>query len=74
MIIQKNTTWSQLEQMNIRLQTMIDEYNQTADHPLSYAAGYDLSCKNHYYLIMDLLKTADQKMYQDKNIKTTAGK
>ena len=65
MIIQKNTTWSQLEQMNIRLQTMIDEYNQTADHPL----GYDLSCKNHYYLIMDLLKTADQKMYQDKKYK-----
>ena len=66
LIIQKNTTWSQLEQMNIRLQTMIDEYNQTADHPLSYAVGYDISCKNHYYLIMDLLKTADQKMYQDK--------
>ena len=65
MIIQKNTTWSQLEQMNIRLQTMIDEYNQTADHPV----GYDLSCKNHYYLIMDLLKTADQKMYQDKKYK-----
>lgn len=69
MIIQKSTTWSQLEQMNIRLQTMIDEYNQTADHPLSYAVGYDISCKNHYYLIMDLLKTADQKMYQDKKYK-----
>ena len=69
LIIQKNTTWSQLEQMNIRLQTMIDEYNQTADHPLSYAVGYDISCKNHYYLIMDLLKTADQKMYQDKKYK-----
>ena len=35
LIIQKNTTWSQLEQLNIRLQTMIDQYNQTADHPLS---------------------------------------
>ena len=69
LIIQKNTTWSQLEQMNIHLQTMIDEYNQTADHPLSYAVGYDISCKNHYYLIMDLLKTADQKMYQDKKYK-----
>ena len=66
LIIQKNTTWSQLEQLNIRLQTMIDQYNQTADHPLSYAVGYDISCKNHYYLIMDLLKIADEKMYQDK--------
>ena len=55
--------------MNIRLQTLIDEYNQTADHPLSYAVGYDISCKNHYYLIMDLLKIADEKMYQDKKYK-----
>ena len=69
LIIQRNTTWSQLEQMNIRLQTLIDEYNQTADHPLSYAVGYDISCKNHYYLIMDLLKIADEKMYQDKKYK-----
>ena len=48
---------------------MIDQYNQTADHPLSYAVGYDISCKNHYYLIMDLLKIADEKMYQDKKYK-----
>ena len=47
LIIQRNTTWSQLEQMNIQLQTLIDEHNQTADHPLSYAVGYDISCKNH---------------------------
>lgn len=69
LIIQKNASWSQLEQMNIRLQSMIDEYNQIADHPLSYAVGYDISCKNHYYLIMDLLKIADQKMYEDKKHK-----
>lgn len=69
LIIQKNATWSQLEQINIRLQTLIDQYNQTADHPLSYAVGYDISCKNHYYLIMDLLKIADEKMYQDKKYK-----
>ena len=68
LIIQKNTTWSQLEQLNIRLQTMIDQYNQTADHPLSYAVGYDISCKNHYYLIMDLLKIADEKMYQNNSL------
>ncbi len=48
---------------------MLDVYNQTADHPISYAVGYDISCKNHYYLIMDLLQIADQKMYQDKRYK-----
>ena len=65
-IVQNHATWSQLEQMNIQLQSMLDVYNQTADHPISYAVGYDISCKNHYYLIMDLLQIADQKMYQDK--------
>ncbi len=68
-IVQNHTTWSQLEQMNIQLQSMLDEYNQTADHPISYAVGYDISCKNHYYLIMDLLQSADQKMYEDKRYK-----
>ena len=68
-IVQNHATWSQLEQMNIQLQSMLDVYNQTADHPISYAVGYDISCKNHYYLIMDLLQIADQKMYQDKRYK-----
>lgn len=68
-IVQNHATWSQLEQMNIQLQSMLDVYNQTADHPISYAVGYDISCKNHYYLIMDLLQIADQKMYEDKRYK-----
>lgn len=68
-IVQNQATWSQLEQMNLQLQTMLEEYNQTADHPISYAVGYEISCKNHYYLIMDLLHMADQKMYQDKRYK-----
>lgn len=68
-IIQRETSWSELEQMNIQLQTLLDAYNQTATHPISYAVGYDISCKNHYYLIMDLLKMADQKMYEDKRCK-----
>lgn len=68
-IIQRETSWSELEQMNIQLQTLLDTYNQTAAHPISYAVGYDISCKNHYYLIMDLMQMADQKMYQDKQSK-----
>lgn len=68
-IVQEHATWEQLEQMNLQLQSMLDTYNQTASHPISYAVGYELSCKNHYYLIMDLLQMADQKMYQDKRYK-----
>ena len=69
MIIRRETSWSELEQMNMQLQSMLDAYNQTANHPISYAVGYDISCKNHYYLIMDLRQMADQKMYQDKHYK-----
>ena len=60
--------------MNLQLQTMIDTYNQTADHPLSYAVGYELSCKNHYYLIMDLLQMADEKCTRTSGIKTAPEK
>lgn len=68
-IVQKNAEVSQLEQMNLKLQKLVDEYNQSAEHLISYAVGYEVSCKNHYYLIMDLVKMADEKMYQDKKYK-----
>lgn len=68
-IVQKNAEVSQLEQMNLKLQKIVDEYNRTAEHFISYAVGYEVSCKNHYYLIMDLVKIADEKMYQDKKYK-----
>lgn len=68
-IVQENAVISQLEQMNLKLQGLVNEYNQTAEHFISYAVGYEVSCKNHYYLIMDLVKIADEKMYQDKKYK-----
>ena len=68
-IVQENAVISQLEQMNLKLQSFVDEYNRTAEHFISYAVGYEVSCKNHYYLIMDLVKIADEKMYQDKKYK-----
>ena len=68
-IVQKNAEISQLEQMNLKLQKLVDEYNRTAEHFISYAVGYEVSCKNHYYLVMDLVKIADEKMYQDKKYK-----
>ena len=34
--------------------------------PLSYAAGYEVSYRNHYFMINDLIQAADKNMYQDK--------
>ena len=68
-IVEEHTTLEKLEQMNQKLQELIDVYNQSAEHPISYAVGYDVSYRNHYYLIPDLMKTADTKMYEDKRYK-----
>lgn len=68
-IVEEHTSLQKLEQMNHRLQELIDAYNQKAEHPISYAVGYDVSYRNHYYLIPDLMKIADEKMYKDKRYK-----
>ena len=38
-IIQRETSWSELEQMNMRLQSLLDAYNQTAIHPNQLCCG-----------------------------------
>lgn len=68
-IVEEHTSLQKLEQMNHKLQELIDAYNQKAEHPISYAVGYDVSYRNHYYLIPDLMKIADEKMYKDKRYK-----
>ncbi len=68
-IVEEHTTLDALAQMNHRLQDLVDDYNLTAAHAISYAVGYDVSYRNHYYLIPDLMKIADEKMYEDKRYK-----
>lgn len=68
-IVEEHTTLQKLDRMNCKLQKLIDEYNQGAEHPISYAVGYEVSYRNHYYLVPDLIRTADEKMYEDKRYK-----
>lgn len=68
-IVEEHTSLDKLSKINNHLQTLVDSYNDTALHPISYAVGYDVSYRNHYYLIPDLLKIADEKMYDDKRYK-----
>lgn len=65
-IIQEKTSLDELEHMEQKLQKLVDEYNETADLMLTYAVGYDMSYKNHYFLIEDLMDAVDKKMYHDK--------
>ena len=55
-IIQRETSWSELEQMNMRLQSLLDAYNQTAIHPISYAVGYDISWQTRKCIRINIIR------------------
>ncbi len=68
-IVQEHTSLNELEKMNMELQEIVDAYNEQTEHQISYAVGYEVSYRNHYYLVQDLMKLADEKMYRDKAFK-----
>lgn len=72
-IIQEHTTQEMLKGMEEHLRKLVEQYNQGSVLPLSYAVGWEVSYKNHYYLMEDLLRTADQNMYIDKSRKKQGG-
>lgn len=65
-IIKEHTDPDDMKQMNERLKCLVQDYNNWASLPLSYAAGYEVSYRNHYFMINDLIQAADKNMYQDK--------
>ena len=71
-IIQQNTSQSELQHMAQKLDSFVQEYNTHTALPLSYAIGYEVSFQNHYFMMEDLINAADQKMYQDKSSKKVA--
>lgn len=71
-LIQQNTSVSELQQMAQKLDSLVQEYNTRATLTLSYAIGYEVSYQNHYFMMQDLINAADKKMYQDKSSKKIA--
>ena len=65
-IIKEHTDPDDLKRMDERLNRLVQEYNSRASLPLSYAVGYEVSYRNHYFMINDLMQAADKNMYQDK--------
>ncbi len=65
-IIQDKTSVDELKHMDLQLSSLIQEYNVRASLPLSYAVGYEVSYRNHYFMMDDLINAADKNMYQDK--------
>lgn len=71
-LIQQNTSLSELQHMAEKLDSLVQEYNTRTTLPLSYAIGYEVSFQNHYFMMEDLINAADKKMYQDKASKKIA--
>lgn len=65
-LIQENTDEKQLQQMILQLDNLVREYNNHSSLSLNYAVGYEVSYRNHYFMMEDLMNTADKKMYKDK--------
>lgn len=68
-IVQEHTTPEELAAMDAKLKELIDEYNRSSSFPISYAVGWEVSYQNHYFLMDDLMRTADRNMYLDKSRK-----
>lgn len=71
-LIQQDTSLSELHEMADKLDSLVQEYNTRTTLPLSYAVGYEVSFQNHYFMMEDLINAADKKMYQDKSLKKIA--
>ena len=50
---------------------LVDRYNKANFISLSFAAGYAISTRDHYYLMDELLSEADKDMYRNKKIMKT---
>ena len=70
-VVKEHTAPDDLKQMDTRLNHLVQEYNTRSSLPLSYAVGYEVSYRNHYFMINDLIQAADKNMYQDKFYKKT---
>ncbi|MBN7772596.1 bifunctional diguanylate cyclase/phosphodiesterase [Clostridium aminobutyricum] len=62
----QNCTEEIMEKYIQDVKQLADKYNKSASVLLSFASGYAISTRNHYYLMEELLKEADKKMYGNK--------
>lgn len=51
-----------------RLKKLTDQYNAKNSVKISYARGYEISTREHYYLMEELIRRADEQMYKHKKM------
>ena len=62
----ENCTEAMMKSYLKRIEELTGHFNRAQEMPISYACGFAISTKEHYYLMDDLLKEADKKMYENK--------
>ena len=50
------------------LERKINVYNEKNNIKISYAKGCEISTREHYYLMEELTKRADSRMYENKRL------
>lgn len=65
-VILRNCSAEGMEDYLRQLEQRVKKYNEGREIVLSFASGYAISTKDHYFLMEDLLKEADKNMYKMK--------
>lgn len=67
-VILEKTNAVEIHQILDSLERKINVYNEKNNIKISYAKGYEISTREHYYLIEELTKRADSRMYENKRL------
>lgn len=66
--IMEKTNVVEIHQVLEKLEKDVHSYNEKYNIQISYARGYEISTRDHYYLMEELTKRADSRMYDNKRI------
>ena len=67
-MILEETNAVEIHQMLDRLEKSVEKYNAKHCVKISYARGYEISTREHYYLMEELARRADENMYKHKQM------
>ena len=67
-VILEETNVVEIHHMLDYLEKSVREYNEKHHIKISYARGYEVSTREHYYLMEELTRRADEHMYKNKRM------
>lgn len=63
LVIADQTSELQLRRIIKEAETLVESYNKRHRVPLSFASGYQISTRQNYFFVTELLDAADKQMY-----------